>query len=79
MKRHVHITKLSFAVIVFANATAALAAHRMVEHSCAGRLAAIVAAHPGRLQVRVQRLPRVPRREPFEGGPVAETASGADG
>jgi hypothetical protein len=73
------LARLSVALVVFANATAALAAPRVVVHGCASALAVIEAARPGRVQVRVQRLPRVPRREPFEAAPVAEMASGADG
>jgi len=65
------IARLGIALISFANATAALAAPRVVVHGCASAMAAIEAAHTGQLQVRVQRLPRVPRREPFDPGPSA--------
>ena len=79
MKRYVHIAKLGVALVAFANGTAALAAHKLLWQDCAGRPAAVETGGGSALQTRAQRLPRVPRREPFEAGPVAETAAGADG
>jgi hypothetical protein len=73
------LARLGIALVAFANCTAALAATGVVVHGCASAVATIEAVRPGRVQVRVQRLPCVPRREPLEAGPAAETASGADG
>jgi hypothetical protein len=74
IKHSMRLARLALALVVFANATAALAAPRVVVHGCASAQAVIEATRPGRLQVRVQRLPRVPRREPFEAGPSTAAA-----
>lgn len=78
MKRRVHMARLGIALISFTNGTAALAAVKAPLHGFAMAQVAIEAAGPFVPQVRVQRLPRVPRREPFEAGPAAETATGGD-
>jgi hypothetical protein len=78
MTRYVHIAKLSIALVAFANGTAALAGSKLPPQGCAGRSTAVEAAAGSRLQVRVQRLPRVPRREPFEPGMSDTAATGAD-
>jgi hypothetical protein len=79
MKRYIHIAKLGVALVAFANGTAALAASKLPGQALGRRPAVVEAAGSTAARVRVQRLPRVPRREPFEAGPVAETAAGADG
>jgi hypothetical protein len=79
MTRYVHIAKLSIALVAFANGTAALAASRLAAPANAGGPAVMEAGGGSLLKARVQRLPRVPRREPFEAAPTAEAASGVDG
>jgi hypothetical protein len=77
MKRYIHIAKLAVALTAFANGTAALAASKLAGEASGGRPMVMATAVSN--AARVQRLPRVPRREPFEAGPVAEMAAGADG
>jgi hypothetical protein len=79
MKRYIHIAKLAVALTAFANGTAALAASKLAGEASGGRPMVMATAVSNAARVRVQRLPRVPRREPFEAGPVAEMAAGADG
>ncbi|HEU4379148.1 MAG TPA: hypothetical protein VFR73_11290 [Hyphomicrobiaceae bacterium] len=78
MKRYIHIAKLAVALVAFANGTAGLAASKRTWQALGGRPAVAEAADSNAARVRVQRLPRVPRREPFEAGPIAETATSAD-
>ena len=79
MKRCIHIAKLGVALVAFTNGTAALAVSNLPWQGRAHIPVAVETAGGVALKVRVQRLPRVPRREPFEAGPLAETATGADG
>ena len=78
LKRSVRMARLGIALVSFANATAALAVPKAFAYGCAGALPAIEAAASRALQVRVQRPPRVPRREAFVPGPSAAAAAGAD-
>jgi len=75
MQRSVHMARLGIALISFANATAALTLPRVPAATCAG---AIEAASYRRMDVKVQRPPRVPRREPFVADPAEAPAAGGD-
>jgi hypothetical protein len=66
-KRKVQIARLGIALISFANATVALAVPKAVVRTCAAAPLAIEACNPG-TAVKVQRPPRVPRREQFVHG-----------
>ena len=79
MGHRVQMARLGIALIAFVNGTTTLAAPRTFQHGCAGHRPTIETFSRQALQVRVQRLPRVPRREPFEPGACAETRTGADG
>ena len=59
------MARLVIALISVANVTGALAAPKASARGCSGALPTIEAAGPPVLQVRVQRPPRMPRREPF--------------
>ena len=63
MRRIVHKARLVVALISVINATVALAAPNAFARGCASALPAIQATSPCGAQVRVQRPPRVPRRE----------------
>ena len=78
MGQRVHMARLGIALIAFVNGTTALAAPRTFLHGCAGHRPTIETLSRQALQVRVQRLPRVPRREPFEPGTCTAVAAGAD-
>ncbi len=77
MKRSVHMARLGIALISFANATAALTAPKALAFIAASAPLTIHASLPGTSEVRVQRPPRVPRRERFESA-MAEVAAGTD-
>jgi hypothetical protein len=77
-RRSIWIARLGIALVSVTNATAALAAPSAPACGRAGMLAAIEAAGPHRGQVRVQRPPRVPRREPLVAGTSAPPAAGPD-
>ena len=75
MRVIVHMTRLGIGLISVINATAALAAPNAFASGCAAALPAIQATRPCRAQMRVQRPPRVPRREQCVLGPsTAPTA-----
>ena len=74
MKQRVHMARLGIALISFTNATAALAMPKVSFQGCVGVQAVIETTGS---KIRAQRLPRVPRREPFESGP-SEAAAGCD-
>jgi hypothetical protein len=69
------MVRLVIALVSVINATAALAAPRMA--GCSRGPVPVASAAPHIGMVKVQRPPRVPRREPFEPGPAA--AAGMDG
>ena len=69
MERSVHMMRLAIALVSVINATAALAAPRMP--NCGRGQVPVASATPHIGMVKVQRPPRVPRREPFEPGPAA--------
>jgi len=79
MKRSVHMARLGIALISFANATAALGVPKALAATCGGAPPAITALDLRGSDVRVQRPPRVPRRERFEGDVAAAQSAGADG
>lgn len=72
------MARLGIALISFANATAALGMPRTLATFREGALPAIETAGTAGSHVRVQRLPRVPRREPFVAGPSHAAAQGVD-
>ena len=78
MQQRVHMARLGIALIAFANATAALTVPKAFAHAATGAPVALQAIAHGGSQVRVQRLPRVPRRERFEGDAMAVPAAWAD-
>jgi hypothetical protein len=76
MKRYIHIAKLGIALVAFANGTAALAASKLSWQASGGRPGVVQTVGDNAARVRVQRLPRVPRREPFEAEPSTAAAEG---
>jgi hypothetical protein len=72
----VHMVRLGIALLSFVNATAAVAVPRVLAHGGDRVLPSIEVAGPRGLQVRVQRPPRVPRREPFVTAP-SDVAAGS--
>jgi hypothetical protein len=78
MQRRVHMARVGIALIAFANATAALTVPKAFAHAATGGPVTVQAMPDGGSQVRVQRLPRVPRRERFEGDAMAVSAAWAD-
>ena len=78
VERSARMARLVIALISVANVTGALAAPKASARGCSGALPTIEAAGPRALQVKVQRPPRIPRREPFVPSPSAAAASGSD-
>ena len=64
-RRSIRVVKLAIAVVSVINATSALAAPlKAPVRPCGGQVLADD-THNGEARVRVQRPPRVPRREPY--------------
>ena len=61
------MARLGIALISFANGTAALSVPKVLAATGSGAPVAIALAGGRIMDVKVQRLPRVPRRERFEG------------
>ncbi|MBX9592492.1 MAG: hypothetical protein K2X43_24660 [Hyphomonadaceae bacterium] len=78
MKRSVHIARLAIALIAFANATAALTVPRALAHTATGTPPAIETTGCRQVGLKVQRPPRVPRRERLEADQMAAPAAGSD-
>jgi hypothetical protein len=78
MQRRVHMARLGIALIAFANATAALTVPKAFAATSSGAPAAIELASRRGMDVKVQRLPRVPRRERFEGDRPEALVAGPD-
>ena len=78
MQRRVHMARLAIALIAFANATAALTVPKALALAATRGPVTVQAIPEGGPQVRVQRLPRVPRRERFDGDVMAVSAAWAD-
>jgi hypothetical protein len=72
------MARLAIALIAFANATAALTVPRALAHAATRAPVTVQAIPDAGSQVRVQRLPRVPRRERFDGDVMAVPAASAD-
>lgn len=77
MRRSVHMARLGIALVSFVNATAALAAPGIPAPMPAGAVLASAATVQQRLAAKVQRPPRVPRREPFVADPSTALAADA--
>jgi len=71
MQRRIHMARLGIALVAFANGTAALTLASIHAHAMPSGSPEVEMVVPAGLKSKVQRLPRVPRREPFEPGASA--------